>query len=579
MHGSRLKSKSVSLDDASVPAKKSYLIPSIVCFLYGLAFSLGVPGFPAITLRICNGDSSKSAYYYGIGMTIRYCTESIIAPVLGTLSDVAGRRSVLLLSCVACAAEYFFMALTPSIQMLYVCRALTGLSDFGMSSAYTIFSDICVHNKDNLSLTFGRVQATFFSSFIIGPLLGGIIIDHYGAETCLLVAAGIGAVACVFALFFLEETLGINGNVNEKIVYLQTGKYPYSPSSDLSSTSSNGLSMKGVHSMTEADLRSDRRSVERYIDSTPETLLADQRSAPKGMHDVSDEDYACKAVRCCPSCLRRNKPLNWLIRFFIISNPLPDIYVHLSNVKIRQLIFPMFLISVAVTGLTSIWYIYFDYMWGASSVEVGTYVSVSSILAVFVVGYLLQLIVPRYLTEKQAIIAGYFVSSLQYLVVAWAPTVQWAYLGLIFMIGMIAEPTCSGIIVKQSFIGHTAKDSTARLGNLQGLLGSVKTVAGAVGSILFSSIFRYSISLTPPKAWITMVVTSSSFILASIYTFCIFQTKAWKQSNTGSRLSTDVSSASPLSEADFVAQSEISEQYTALKSSDLHEPSELEEAE
>jgi len=126
----RSLSKQVSLD-ASPHDRKSYFKPGLLIFMYALSFSVAIPAFPLLTLQLCDGDSALSAYYYGVGMTIRYVTETIFQPFLGTLSDVAGRRVALLLSFLTCGAEFFFMGVAPSINMLFVCRMLTGLGDTG----------------------------------------------------------------------------------------------------------------------------------------------------------------------------------------------------------------------------------------------------------------------------------------------------------------------------------------------------------------------------------------------------------------------------------------------------------------
>jgi len=124
-------SKQASADPASVFEPKSYVKPGLLILMYALSFSVAIPAFPLLTLQLCDGDSALSAYYYGVGMTIRYATETCFQPFLGTLSDVAGRRVVLLLSFLTCGAEFFLMGIAPSISMLFICRMLTGLGDTG----------------------------------------------------------------------------------------------------------------------------------------------------------------------------------------------------------------------------------------------------------------------------------------------------------------------------------------------------------------------------------------------------------------------------------------------------------------
>jgi DHA1 family tetracycline resistance protein-like MFS transporter len=95
---------------------------------------------------LLNQNSSKSSFYYGGAAAMRYMIEFFSSPVLGTIADVKGRKGVLLLSFLSCATEFFLLALAPSIPMLFVARAISGLGDVGASTTYTIVTDIATYN-------------------------------------------------------------------------------------------------------------------------------------------------------------------------------------------------------------------------------------------------------------------------------------------------------------------------------------------------------------------------------------------------------------------------------------------------
>ena len=79
----RQSTASVERDEDLIP-RKSYFTASCALILYGFSFGIAIPAFPAITLAICEGDSALSAHYYGIGMFIRYFTEFLFSPLIGT---------------------------------------------------------------------------------------------------------------------------------------------------------------------------------------------------------------------------------------------------------------------------------------------------------------------------------------------------------------------------------------------------------------------------------------------------------------------------------------------------------------
>jgi DHA1 family tetracycline resistance protein-like MFS transporter len=51
----------------------------------------------------------------------------IFSPILGVLSDRYGRRPILLLSLAGAVVDYLFMAIAPSLSLLFVGRAIAGI--------------------------------------------------------------------------------------------------------------------------------------------------------------------------------------------------------------------------------------------------------------------------------------------------------------------------------------------------------------------------------------------------------------------------------------------------------------------
>ena len=610
------KNKTVSIDPVGqVLERKSYTMVSILIFLYALSFSTAIPAFPATTLIICNHDSAYSSYIYGAGMTIRYVTETIFSPLIGTVSDVAGRRTVLLMSFLVGGLEFLAMGLAPSIEMLFMCRMLTGVGDSGISTAYAIFSDIAIFNKDNLSVTFGRVAATIIVAFVIGPVVGGLISDSYSPSVCLLVSACMTGLAFIASFFLLEETLGFNGVDNSnKMVFLRTGLYPDITSRNCDNQLPNG-SATSTNNRNDSNSRSSARDSVVCNNQPYETLhntmsgirLGSEGSEGSGsglsmkephvhihrkvsersdasssipdaevcraIYDSDEDDIVSKQVlqeqneaylqsqigclRCCPGFIARRPGLQWLTRFFIISNPFPSIIFHFSKPKMRQLLIPVFISNLVTGGLISIWYIYLDFMFSATSLEVGYYLSAMALTTTFVMGYFLRLVVPDYIPEKKAITYGYVVASLQFVVLGGATKYGYLFISLIFLAGTIADPTLLGMLVKQSMVGETVLESSSRQGNLQGTISSVKTFASAFGSIIFSRLLSAGVNMSPAKPWIPFALAFVLFNICAVYIGCVFSTKAWKNKrNTGSRLSRDVPEDRPMTEEDFEEQAE-----------------------
>ncbi len=103
-------------------------------------------------------------------------TSTAVTPLYGKLSDIHGRRSMLLLAIAVFLAGSVVAALSRNIFLLIAARAIQGLGGGGLISlAQTIVGDLIVPRER------GKYQAYFASVFvtssIAGPVLGGFFAE------------------------------------------------------------------------------------------------------------------------------------------------------------------------------------------------------------------------------------------------------------------------------------------------------------------------------------------------------------------------------------------------------------------
>jgi DHA1 family tetracycline resistance protein-like MFS transporter len=139
----------------------------------------------------------------GIMTALYAAMQFMFAPVLGALSDSLGRRPVLLVSLAGAAINYVVMAFAPQLWMLFIGRAIAGLTSANVSVATAYITDISP--EDQRARRFGLFNATFGVGFIIGPVLGGWLGD-YGLRLPFIAAAALNACNLLLALFILPES-------------------------------------------------------------------------------------------------------------------------------------------------------------------------------------------------------------------------------------------------------------------------------------------------------------------------------------------------------------------------------------
>ncbi|MBP9710732.1 MAG: MFS transporter [Candidatus Pacebacteria bacterium] len=132
----------------------------------------------------------------------------IVAPILGELSDVYGRKKLLTVGIAVFAISqlvFGFAIAVMSLPLLFISRAISGLGAANFSIAQAAIADVTP--PQDRAKNFGLVGAAFGIGFILGPLLGGLISDFSASATApFWVAGALGIVNLVFISLFLPET-------------------------------------------------------------------------------------------------------------------------------------------------------------------------------------------------------------------------------------------------------------------------------------------------------------------------------------------------------------------------------------
>jgi MFS transporter, DHA1 family, tetracycline resistance protein len=143
------------------------------------------------------------ASYIGILTALYAAMQFAFAPVLGSLSDRIGRRPVLLISLGGAAINYGLMAVAPTLAFLIIGRAIAGLTSANISVATAYITDISP--KETRAKRFGLFNAMFGIGFILGPVLGGVLGDHW-VRLPFIAAAVLNAGNFLLAVLVLPES-------------------------------------------------------------------------------------------------------------------------------------------------------------------------------------------------------------------------------------------------------------------------------------------------------------------------------------------------------------------------------------
>ena len=184
---------------ASTPPRLTGALIGAVVLVTGiapLATDMYVPAFPAVGRDLAAGPSLVQ-----LTLTTFFVAMAVGQLVGGPLSDVHGRRRPLLASLIVFTLASIACALSPSIPLLLLARALQGLSGgWAMVVARAIVVDLAKGKE--LVRTLNVVAGIGGVAPVVGPLLGGLILQlsHWRISFWLLAALAAAMVVGVLAV-------------------------------------------------------------------------------------------------------------------------------------------------------------------------------------------------------------------------------------------------------------------------------------------------------------------------------------------------------------------------------------------
>ncbi|KNC56152.1 major facilitator superfamily transporter MFS_1 [Thecamonas trahens ATCC 50062] len=164
-----------------------------------LGFALVLPLLPYLVSELAAPPS-----LVGTLLTANAAAQLVGAPLLGSMSDTIGRRPVLIFAACWTCISFALLAVSSSLAMALVSRVLDGLLGGDVSLALAYVSDITT--EENRARGLGAVGAAFGLAFILGPVIGGVLVS-YSLMAPALLASAIAAANALGLYFWLPESL------------------------------------------------------------------------------------------------------------------------------------------------------------------------------------------------------------------------------------------------------------------------------------------------------------------------------------------------------------------------------------
>lgn len=133
-----------------------------------LSFSIVLPLLPYLAREL-----DASAATIGLLTATYPLAQFFGAPLLGKLSDVHGRKPVLMTSIAGTALGFVVLATARVLPVLFVSRFVDGITGGNISVAQAYIADVTEPQDRGRAL--GMIGAAFGLGFILGPVTGGLL--------------------------------------------------------------------------------------------------------------------------------------------------------------------------------------------------------------------------------------------------------------------------------------------------------------------------------------------------------------------------------------------------------------------
>jgi EmrB/QacA subfamily drug resistance transporter len=172
---------------------------AVAALSYALLQTMVVPALPAIQREL---DASTTAVTWVL--TVYLLSASVATPILGRLGDIFGKERTLVAVLCIFALGSLVAAVSHTIELLIVARAIQGAAGAVFPLAFGIIRD--EFPRERVATGIGLISATFGIGGGAGLVLSGLIVDHFSYEWIFWFGFVVVALAIVATHRFVPES-------------------------------------------------------------------------------------------------------------------------------------------------------------------------------------------------------------------------------------------------------------------------------------------------------------------------------------------------------------------------------------
>jgi MFS family permease len=211
--------KSIALPDnlekISINAWRVLAILSLIATMVTYAETMLIPAIPDL-IRDFHVSYNTSSWL----MTMYLLAGAVMTPIAGKLSDIYGRKKILLIIMIIYAIGVSIAASSSTFYIMLIARAFQGVGMGMFPIAYTMIRSQFPRNK--ISIGQGIITSMYASGSVIGLVVGGSIIQYYGWHATFLTVIPVSIALLIMIWKFVNvkdhRYNDANDNINSYLI-------------------------------------------------------------------------------------------------------------------------------------------------------------------------------------------------------------------------------------------------------------------------------------------------------------------------------------------------------------------------
>ena len=166
-------------------------------------FTVVMPFLPYYVQELGVTELELVEFWSGILLVSKAVTMAIFSPVWGSLADRYGRKLMIERAMFGGAVLMAATGFVQNVQQLVLLLTLQGCLTGTVAAATTLVASSVPRQRSGQAL--GLLQMAVYSGSSVGPLLGGLMADHFGYRAAFVVTGALLFLAGITVAIFVHE--------------------------------------------------------------------------------------------------------------------------------------------------------------------------------------------------------------------------------------------------------------------------------------------------------------------------------------------------------------------------------------